>query len=136
MKFDCGTPTISCWVEIKAMSIEFKKRAAKRGRPGKGCGREGVLKKKVGKREGKGPFEMDEFIDLFIGMEQSRVHQKLCLDFLSIQDGREEGLLMEELFPGKLGDGFWPTEGIPGSTIMWQLACVAEYKLFLRELER
>ena len=53
------------------MSIEFKKRAAKRGRPGKGCGREGVPKKKVGKREGKGPFEMDEFIDLFIGMEQS-----------------------------------------------------------------
>jgi hypothetical protein len=130
-----AVPTIFCWVEIKAMSIEFKKRAAKRGRPGKGCGREGVPKKKVGKREGKGPFGMDEFIDLFIGMEQSRVHQKLCLDFLSIQDGREEGLLMEELFPGKLGDGFWPTEGIPGSTIMWQLACVAEYKSFLRELE-
>jgi hypothetical protein len=111
------------------MSSKLKLKFAKRGRPNKVCRLEkGSRRRAVGEK----PFLLEDVIDMLVGDEQTKIHQRLCLEFLDIRDGRSDAAVSQELFSGE----FCPPEALPGAKLIAPLQNVGEYKTLLKNLEQ
>jgi hypothetical protein len=80
----------------------------------------------------KDPYFLDELIRLVVGIEQSKVHQRLCCEFLGMPDDD----VSCHLFHSRLVDGFRPAEVLPGGTFTEPLSGLCAYHELLEKLEQ